>query len=33
MRQLGKEKMNSEQNSPSYFQKFLNFEDEILFRG
>jgi hypothetical protein len=32
MRPLGKEKMNSEQNSPSYFQKFLNLENEILFR-
>jgi hypothetical protein len=30
MRLLGKEKMNSEQNSPIYFQKFLNLEDEIL---
>jgi hypothetical protein len=28
-----KEKMNSEQNSPSYSQKFLNLEDEILLRG
>jgi hypothetical protein len=33
MMPLGKEKMNSEQNSPSYFQKFSNLEDEILFRG
>jgi homoserine trans-succinylase len=33
MRPLGKEKMNSEQNSPSYSQKFLNLEDEILVRG
>jgi hypothetical protein len=30
MRALGKEKMNSEHNFPSYFQKFLNLEDEIL---
>jgi hypothetical protein len=29
----GKEKMNSEQNSPSYSRKFLNLEDEILLRG
>jgi hypothetical protein len=28
-----KEKMNSEQNSPSYSQKFLNLEEEILFKG
>jgi hypothetical protein len=33
MRPLGKEKMNSEQNSPSYSHKFLNLEDEILLRG
>jgi hypothetical protein len=33
MRLLGKEKMNSEQNSPIYFQKFLNLEDEILLGG
>jgi hypothetical protein len=33
MRPLGKEKMNSEQNSPSYSRKFLNLEDEILSRG
>jgi hypothetical protein len=32
MRPLGKEKMNSEQNSPSYSRKFLNLEDEILFK-
>jgi hypothetical protein len=25
--------MNSEQNSPNYFQKFSNLEYEILFRG
>jgi hypothetical protein len=24
--------MNSEQNSPSYSRKFLNLEDEILFK-
>jgi hypothetical protein len=30
MRPLGKEKMNSMQNFPSYSQKFLNLEDEIL---
>jgi hypothetical protein len=29
---LGKEKMNSEQNSPSYSRKFLNLEDENLFK-
>jgi hypothetical protein len=33
MRLLGKEKMNSEQISPNYFQTFLNLEDEIVFRG
>jgi hypothetical protein len=33
MRPLGKEKMNSEHNSPSYSHKFLNLEDEILLRG
>lgn len=33
MRPLGKEKMNSKQNSPRYSQKFLNLEDEILLRG
>jgi hypothetical protein len=33
MRTLGKEKMKSEQSSPNYFQKFLNLEDKILFRG
>jgi hypothetical protein len=33
MRPIGKEKMNSEQNSPSYSQKFLNLEDKILLRG
>jgi hypothetical protein len=33
MRPLGKEKINSEQNFPSYSQKFLNLEDEILFKG
>jgi hypothetical protein len=33
MRPLGKEKINSEQNSPSYSQKFVNLEDEILLRG
>jgi hypothetical protein len=33
MRPLGKEKMNSEQISLSYSQKFLNLEDEILLRG
>jgi hypothetical protein len=27
------EKMNSEQNFPSYSPKFLNLEDEILLRG
>jgi hypothetical protein len=32
IRPLGKEKTNSEQNSPSYSQKFLNLE-EILLRG
>jgi hypothetical protein len=32
MRPLGKEKMNSEQNFPSYSRKFLNLEDEILFK-
>jgi hypothetical protein len=32
MRPLGKEKMNSEHNSPSYSRKFLNLEDEILFK-
>jgi hypothetical protein len=32
MRPLGKEKMNSEQNSPSYSRRFLNLEDEILFK-
>jgi hypothetical protein len=30
---LGKEKMNSEQNFPSSSLKFLNLEDEILFKG
>jgi hypothetical protein len=33
MRPLRKEKMNSEQNSSSYSQRFHNLEDEILFRG
>jgi hypothetical protein len=33
MRPLRKEKMNSEQNSPTYFQKILNLEDEIRLRG
>jgi hypothetical protein len=33
MRPLGKGKMNSEHNYPSYFQKFSNLEDDILFRG
>ena len=33
MRPLGKEKMNSEQNSPSYSRKFFNLKDEILLRG
>jgi hypothetical protein len=33
MRPLGKEKFNSEQNSPSYSQKFLNLEDDILSTG
>jgi hypothetical protein len=33
MRPLGKEKMNSEHNFPSYSQKFLNLEDKILIRG
>jgi hypothetical protein len=33
MKPLGKEKMNSEQNFPSYSQKFLNLEEEILLRG
>jgi hypothetical protein len=33
MRPLGKEKMNSEQNSHSYSQKFLNLEDGILLKG
>jgi hypothetical protein len=32
MRPLGKEKINSEQNSLSYSRKFLNLEDEILFK-
>jgi hypothetical protein len=32
MKPLGKEKMNLEQNFPSYAQKFLNLEDEILFK-
>ena len=32
IRPLGKEKMNSEQNFPSYSRKFLNLEDEILFK-
>jgi hypothetical protein len=32
MRPLGKEKMNSEQNFPSYSQKFLNLEEEIVFK-
>jgi hypothetical protein len=33
MRPLGKEKMNSGQNFPTYSEKFLNLEDEILLRG
>jgi hypothetical protein len=33
MRPLAKERMNSKQNSPSYSQKLLNLEDEILFKG
>jgi hypothetical protein len=33
MKPLGKEKMNSEQNFPSYSRKFLNLEDEILLTG
>jgi hypothetical protein len=33
IRQLGKEKVNLEQNFPNYFQKSHNLEDEILFRG
>jgi hypothetical protein len=32
MKPLGKEKMNSEQNFPSYSRKVLNLEDEILFK-
>jgi hypothetical protein len=32
MRPLGEEKMNSEQNFSSYSRKFLNLEDEILFK-
>jgi hypothetical protein len=33
MKQLGKERMNSKQNFPIFLQKFLNLENEILFRG
>jgi hypothetical protein len=33
MCKVGKEKMNSERNSSTYFQKFSNLEDEICFRG
>jgi hypothetical protein len=33
MKPIGKEKMNSEQDSPSFSERILNLEDEILFKG